>query len=191
MADGAQHSAAASSAFHLMYQMLKDIQLGRDAFDKPVNRDYKELPESHIAKYRKNLDESLMNDILRELLAPFNTWLAEDSSSMSDPRTSESRVKTRGFHWRHSKGVRNVVRLFLNVMKMEKRLFRTEKGYYGWVHPMAQQGDRVAKVCGCSQFVVLRAYQNGYQVVGDTQLSGVEVKDMRFEEDEVECLRIF
>jgi hypothetical protein len=53
------------------------------------------------------------------------------------------------------------------------------------------QEDRIAKIFGCSQFVILRAYQNGYHMVGDALLSGVMVENMEsFDEDEVECLQV-
>jgi hypothetical protein len=70
------------------------------------------------------------------------------------------------------------------------RLVVTQKGYLGWIHPQAQEGDNIARIFGCSQHVVLRATQNRYLVVGDAVFPRAETRDQEHGGHKSEVLHI-
>jgi hypothetical protein len=183
-----------STRFFVQENLWAAFVLGRDACDKPVHDEKTQrFHRAVTAEYKRQLKESLMNDLPRGLLPPFNTWLSENYSFMMDGQPTQSWSKTCDLEPCQTRDASKVVLHFFKIMQLGMRLLRTEKGLLGWVHPMAQQGDRIARVFGCSQFVVLRAHNNGcnYQIVGDALLSGVKVEDVEiFDDDEVHCLQI-
>lgn len=134
--------------------------------------------------------------IPKAALQSLRTWLDENRTFMFYGRTIESWSDS-DVHNRTER-LRDVYQLvgehrgqFYGAIQSCMRLLVTENGHFGWAHPQAQKGDRIATVIGCSQLVILRAHQNGYQVVGDARLSDLRVEEFdSFHEGEIEQLRI-
>jgi hypothetical protein len=80
---------------------------------------------------------------------------------------------------------------FYESIRCRMRLLLTEKGYLGWIHPQAQEGDMIARFSGCSQYVVLRASGERYRVVGDTILPSTEIGNQKIKGCKSEDLRLF
>jgi hypothetical protein len=54
------------------------------------------------------------------------------------------------------------------------RFMTTKKGFFGWAHARAEQGDHLFLLRGCSVPVILRAREEGgYTVVGDAYVEGI------------------
>ncbi|KAF4631125.1 hypothetical protein G7Y89_g7011 [Cudoniella acicularis] len=136
-------------------------------------RDKDEQTESSAAKLLFELRGGSLNGIPRDLVRPLGIWLAKNLLFVNDERTIEfwskilnaRRIETTG-------GVTHVAQYYHDVIQSQMRLVKTSRGHYGWVHPQAQEGDKIFKINGCSQFVVLREIDNVYCVVGDAILSG-------------------
>jgi hypothetical protein len=135
-----------------------------------------------------------MGDIPQALLPQFNIWLSENHSFM----TSREPLEDGAFGGDYDQFVRTVgfPKFFASLlicMQSSMRLTWTQKGDLGWVHPMAQKGDKIVRIFGCRQYVVLRAFETGedYHVIGDVHLFGMSVDDLGdFGDDQVQSLKI-
>ena len=78
---------------------------------------------------------------------------------------------------------------FFNSIQSRMKLMTTKRGYIGWAHPRAEIGDQVARLVGCRRFVILRASEQRFQIVGDAIL-GSQIDDAQYE-SEYEMLTIY
>lgn len=120
------------------------------------------------------------HDTTLELLAPIDTWLAANSSF--NIAGQDLKYWWKMLHLRTSQigDAPRITHHFYNSIRCGMRLLATEKGYLGWIHPQAQTGDKIVRIFGCSQHIVLRAAQKRYRVVGDAILSGAEIGDQKY-----------
>jgi hypothetical protein len=125
-----------------------------------------------------------------EFLATIHTWLAANSSFSIARRDLEWWWKI--FHLRAGqiRDIRRITDCFYRSIQCGMRLLATEKGHLGWIHPQAQEGDRIVRIFGCDQYVVLRATKNRYRVVGDAILPGVEIGDQKYKGYKTDKLQI-
>jgi hypothetical protein len=67
-----------------------------------------------------------------------------------------------------------MVKTVQETLKADMRYMTTKKGYVGWAHDKAEQGDAIFLLAGCSVPVILRARaEGGYTVVGDAYVQGI------------------
>lgn len=67
------------------------------------------------------------------------------------------------------------------------RLFVTKNGFIGLGHPEARKGDLVLVLRGLTVPVILREYQDGYQVVGVAYVDNVMQGETVVTADWVDC----
>jgi hypothetical protein len=165
---------------------------------KPTGRVPDEDDEFHslvaaaVAEYKQQLTDALLKEVPQELMPHIGKWLSENYSFMTTRGPLEAWIMT----WAlgiQTGSASHIVQCLFTCMQSGMRLSATEKGQLGWVHCKAQVGDRIARVFGCSQFIVLRASRGGdhFQVIGDALLSGLKVEDLGpWGDDEVKRLKI-
>jgi hypothetical protein len=140
----------------LVYETITGLGLLPERAYDNKDRYYANLDGSWSDDHMVEHESSQLSghDTTLELFAPIDTWLAANSS-----------FNIAGQDLKYWCGM---------------RLLATEKGYLGWIHPHAQTGDKIVRIFGCSQHVVLRAAQKRDQVVGDAILSGAEIGDQEY-----------
>ena len=170
-----------------------DFVFGLHAWDNPITGDWDNLItgrkdwffeqvqqywKSEIARYRQALEQDVTEQIPLEILPQFKIWFLENISLILARGPLKSLIPASIFHPPETnKGETGIFHYFCMCMQSGRRLMGTESGFLGLVHPMAQKGDKIVRIFGCSEFVVLRALdsEGHHQVIGDAFFGSLKV----------------
>jgi hypothetical protein len=149
--------------------------------------------DPRAAKSKQILKLAVINTIPQALLPQFNNWVLENHSFLAFREPLKGGTFARNYHQSVIGGLPEFVSFLLMCMQLGMRLIRPQEVVFGGVHPMAQKGDKIARVLGCSEYVVLRASEagEGYQVIGAAHMFGIDVVHKGdSEDDEVQRLKL-
>ncbi|KAH6663473.1 heterokaryon incompatibility protein-domain-containing protein [Halenospora varia] len=59
------------------------------------------------------------------------------------------------------------------VVRFDRRILVTDKGYIGMAHPQARLGDKVCLIMGCGVPLILREDANGFRIIGEAYVHGI------------------
>ncbi|KAN0117324.1 hypothetical protein V8E51_003301 [Hyaloscypha variabilis] len=88
--------------------------------------------------------------------------------------------------WKSGDPFALIVKSVREILKDDMRFMTTKKGYFGWAHPRAEQGDQIFLLPGCSVPVVLRTkVEGGYTMVGDAYVQGIMFGELMGDDQDV------
>ncbi|KAH8648784.1 heterokaryon incompatibility protein-domain-containing protein [Tricladium varicosporioides] len=73
----------------------------------------------------------------------------------------------------HDSTLKGFIQALNRVVRFDRRILVTEKGYIGMVHPQARPGDKVCLIMGCGVPLILREDVNGFRLVGEAYVHGI------------------
>ena len=175
---------------NIVYQTL--LSISTQKFGAGARKSSASFPRDFYRNWDiSGLEFAKLTSVPQDIAIAVCTWLAENRGFEVHGRTVECWTKLWSESGDEDQSLEDQ-RQFFSTVQSCMRLLMTKRGYLGWAHPQAHQGDRIAFLVGCSRPVILRAYRDTYRVVGDATLSGQSVEDMWeiTSRDQVEKVRV-
>ncbi|KAL2686953.1 hypothetical protein Neosp_004500, partial [[Neocosmospora] mangrovei] len=170
-----------SDATVLIFKTLTGVGLRPERNWDDMDAYYVEADESCSTDEGEESELSSSLENTSELLAPIHAWLAANCMARLGARSLGNWWKRLIAEASHIGDVPRVSCHVHDSIRCGMRLLVTARGYVGWAHPQAQKGDKIARVYGCSRYVLLRAFRGKYRVVGDVIITDVEIGNPTYE----------